>query len=75
MLRQECAKCNKQLSRADNKPLKLIYFIDPICSSCWGIEPKLRKFKLKCRHLIDIDYRMGGLLADWSYNSGGINGP
>ena len=22
------------------KPVKLIYFTDPICSSCWGIEPQ-----------------------------------
>ena len=24
------------------KTAKLIYFTDPICSSCWGIEPQLR---------------------------------
>jgi len=22
------------------KPLKILYFTDPICSSCWGIEPQ-----------------------------------
>jgi len=59
----------------EEKPLKIIYFTDPICSSCWGIEPQLRKLKLEYGHLIDFDYRMGGLLKDWSYNSGGISGP
>lgn len=58
-----------------NKPVKIIYFTDPICSSCWGIEPQLRKLKLEYGSNIDIEYRMGGLLPDWSYNSGGISKP
>src|SRR5690606_2630915 len=53
---------------AGTKPLKVIYFTDPICSSCWGIEPQLRKLKLEYGGSVDIDYRMGGLLPDWSYN-------
>jgi len=57
------------------KPIRIVYFTDPICSSCWGIEPQLRKLKLEYGHLFDIEYRMGGLLKDWSYNSGGISGP
>jgi predicted DsbA family dithiol-disulfide isomerase len=57
------------------KPLKLIYFTDPICSACWGIEPQLRKLKLEYGYLLEIEYHMGGLLPDWSYNSGGISKP
>ncbi len=57
------------------KSLKVIYFTDPICSSCWGIEPQLRKLKLEYGNSITIEYRMGGLLPDWSYNSGGISKP
>ncbi len=57
------------------KPVKLIYFTDPICSSCWGIEPVLRKFKLEYGDDVEIEYRMGGLLPDWSYNAGGISKP
>lgn len=56
-------------------PVKVIYFTDPICSSCWGIEPQLRKLKLEYGYVLDIEYRMGGLLPDWSYNSGGISKP
>lgn len=55
--------------------LKIIYFTDPICSSCWGIEPQLRKLKLEYGKNIEIEYYMGGLLPDWSYNSGGISQP
>lgn len=55
--------------------IKVIYFTDPICSSCWGIEPQLRKLKLEYGHHIEMEYRMGGLLPNWSYNSGGISKP
>ncbi|OIN59524.1 dithiol-disulfide isomerase [Arsenicibacter rosenii] len=61
--------------RVDKKPLTITYFTDPICSTCWGIEPQLRKLKLEYGDGIHIDYHMGGLLPDWSYNSGGISKP
>jgi putative protein-disulfide isomerase len=57
------------------KSVKVIYYTDPICSSCWGIEPQLRKLKLEYGNHIEIEYRMGGLLPNWSYNSGGISKP
>ncbi len=58
------------------KPIKIVYFTDPICSSCWGIEPQLRKLKLEYGDYFEIDYHMGGLLPSWDvYSSGGINGP
>lgn len=62
-------------SQSKVTPVKIIYFTDPICSSCWGIEPQLRKLKLEYGNNIEIEYRMGGLLPDWSYNSGGISKP
>ncbi|MCE1200914.1 MAG: DsbA family protein [Bacteroidia bacterium] len=63
------------VEQSTKKPIKVIYYTDPICSSCWGIEPQLRKLKLEYGNIIDIEYRMGGLLPDWSYNSGGISKP
>lgn len=60
---------------AKQKTIRVLYFTDPICSSCWGIEPQLRKLKLAYGEAIEIEYRMGGLLPDWSYNSGGISKP
>ena len=62
-------------AQASKKPIKVIYYTDPICSSCWGIEPQLRKLKLEYGDALEIEYRMGGLLPDWSYNSGGISKP
>lgn len=66
---------SSQMVAKTNKPVKVIYYTDPICSSCWGIEPQLRKLKLEYGDILDIEYRMGGLLPDWSYNSGGISKP
>jgi len=62
------------LSNSQNN-IRIVYFTDPICSSCWGIEPQLRKLKLEYGSSFEIEYRMGGLLPDWSYNSGGISKP
>lgn len=64
-----------KIESSARKNIKVIYFTDPICSSCWGIEPQLRKLKLEYGSIIDIEYRMGGLLPDWNYNSGGISKP
>ena len=66
---------DSSLVKANRKPVKIIYYTDPICSSCWGIEPQLRKLKLEYGNNIEIEYRMGGLLPNWSYNSGGISKP
>ncbi|ADY51870.1 DSBA oxidoreductase [Pseudopedobacter saltans DSM 12145] len=69
---QEISAGNAQ---SNEKPVKVVYFTDPICSSCWGIEPQLRKLKLEYGNNIEIEYRMGGLLPDWSYSGGGISKP
>lgn len=66
---------NSRIQAAIKKNIKVIYYTDPICSSCWGIEPEIRKLKLEYGDQIEFDYRMGGLLPDWSYNSGGISKP
>lgn len=69
-LKADAAHLNKT-----NKPITVLYFTDPICSSCWGIEPQLKKLKLEYGNELNIEYHMGGLLPDWSYNSGGISKP
>lgn len=74
-LPEQNTKTNPLESVKRGQKLKVVYFTDPICSSCWGIEPQLRKLKAAYGSYIDIDYHMGGLLPDWSYNSGGISKP
>ncbi len=59
-----------------SKPITLIYFTDPICSSCWGAEPQLRRLMLEYGSAIAIETHMGGLLPSWEvYDSGGISKP
>lgn len=61
---------------ASSKRVRMIYFTDPICSSCWGIEPQLKKLKLEYGHHLDMEYRMGGLLKSWdSYGGRDVSGP
>jgi 2-polyprenyl-6-methoxyphenol hydroxylase-like FAD-dependent oxidoreductase/predicted DsbA family dithiol-disulfide isomerase len=60
----------------ETKLIKVLYFTDPICSTCWIIQPLLRKLKLEYDSYIDIDYKMGGLLPTWNnYNKGIIQKP
>ncbi len=65
----------QQIDFKSVKPIKVVYFTDPICSACWGLEPLLRKLKLEYGHILDVEYHMGGLLKDWSYNKDGISSP
>lgn len=48
-----------------NKPLRLVYYTDPICSTCWAHSPYLRKLEVEYGHLFELEYRMGGLLESW----------
>lgn len=72
---QDSEYSTEQLQGTKDK-ITIIYYTDPICSSCWGIEAQLRKMKLEYGNSVEIDYRMGGLLPSWDiYNSGGISKP
>ncbi len=63
-------------TKSTDKLLKIVYFTDPICSACWGIEPQLRRMKMEYGEYIDIEYCMGGLLPSWEgFNGGGISKP
>lgn len=59
-----------------NKPgkVRLVYYTDPICSSCWAIEPQLKRFKLEYGEYVDIEYKMGGLLPGWKGFADRANG-
>ena len=73
---EERLKTGDQVHNPGMKPVQVIYFTDPICSTCWGVEPQLRKFKLEYGHYFDIEYRMGGLLKSWeTYGGKDVAGP
>lgn len=67
---------DKDEIKMNTKPLQVTYFTDPICSTCWIIQPSLRKLKLEYGALLNITYVMGGLLPSWDcYSSGSIRKP
>lgn len=60
----------------ESKEIQVMYFTDPICSTCWIIQPLLRKLQLEYGNYINIEYCMGGLLPSWDeYNKGRIRKP
>ncbi len=60
----------------EKKDIEIIYFTDPICSTCWTIQPQLRKLRSTYGNSIDFKYVMAGLLPSWNnYNRGGIKSP
>ena len=48
-----------------NEPLRIVYFTDPVCSTCWLTEPYLYRLKSIWGNAIDIEVRMGGLLPSF----------
>lgn len=66
---------NDELAKK-GKPIQVKYFTDPICSTCWIIQPILRKLKLEYDQYVNVDYLMGGLLPNWDkFSKGGIETP
>ncbi|HEX6915345.1 MAG TPA: DsbA family protein, partial [Chitinophagaceae bacterium] len=65
-----------KLQQEEKKPIQVLYFTDPVCSTCWIIQPLLRKLHLEYGKYLDIKYCMGGLLPSWeNYNRGKIKQP
>lgn len=66
----------KAPTEKSNDKLEIVYFTDPICSTCWTIQPQLRTLKHAYFDNINLKYVMGGLLPSWNnFNRGGITKP
>lgn len=64
------------LKVAGERPISILYYTDPICSTCWAIQPQLRKLQLEYADYVTIEYKMGGLLPSWdNFNRFGITKP
>jgi 2-polyprenyl-6-methoxyphenol hydroxylase-like FAD-dependent oxidoreductase/predicted DsbA family dithiol-disulfide isomerase len=56
--------------------LEILYFTDPVCSTCWLVQPQLRKLALQYGDYFELKYYMGGLLPNWdNYSRRGIEKP
>lgn len=45
--------------------IHVLYFTDPVCSTCWLIEPYLKKFMDDYSDILSISYVTGGMLESW----------
>ena len=62
--------------RPARKKIQILYFTDPICSTCWVIQPQLRKLQLEYGDHLQVDYKMAGLLPSWeNFDRYGIRQP
>jgi 2-polyprenyl-6-methoxyphenol hydroxylase-like FAD-dependent oxidoreductase/predicted DsbA family dithiol-disulfide isomerase len=59
----------------ETKPLlqrvKVMYFSDPVCSTCWIVDPYIKKLLKEYSAVIDLEIIMGGLLDSWENFCGG----
>ena len=60
---------------APARKLLVKYFTDPICSTCWIIQPALKRMSLEYGPYLEIKYYMGGLLPSWDTCEGKIRNP
>ena len=53
------------------KPLRIIYYTDPICSACWAVEGILHRLQFEYGHLFTFDMHMGGLMPTFEVEDKG----
>jgi putative protein-disulfide isomerase len=53
--------------------VKITYYTDPLCCWSWAFEEHWQKLQQKFKGLLNIEYRMGGLLSDWKNFSDPMN--
>jgi 2-polyprenyl-6-methoxyphenol hydroxylase-like FAD-dependent oxidoreductase/predicted DsbA family dithiol-disulfide isomerase len=58
-----------------SQKISVQYFTDPICSTCWIIQPALKRMSLEYGPYFEIKYYMGGLLPSWDTCEGKIRSP
>jgi predicted DsbA family dithiol-disulfide isomerase/2-polyprenyl-6-methoxyphenol hydroxylase-like FAD-dependent oxidoreductase len=50
--------------------VNLIYFSDPVCSTCWIVDSYVKKLLSEYASTIDLEVRMGGMLESWEIFAG-----
>lgn len=45
-----------------NKKIKVFYFSDPVCSTCWMVDPYIKKLVDEYGTILDFHVKMGGLM-------------
>jgi 2-polyprenyl-6-methoxyphenol hydroxylase-like FAD-dependent oxidoreductase/predicted DsbA family dithiol-disulfide isomerase len=50
--------------------VNLIYFSDPVCSTCWVADSYVKKLLSEYSSTIELEVRMGGMLESWDVFAG-----
>lgn len=50
---------------AQERPVRITYVTDPICSACWVSEPAWRSVTSRYADVLDVEHVYGGLLPSW----------
>lgn len=67
---------NEKNKTANSSLPELLYFTDPICSTCWVLQSQLNTLFDQLAEHVTLRYVMGGLLPHWNqFNRGGIRTP
>lgn len=45
--------------------IRITYFTDPVCSTCWIIDTYIDKLLVEYQDIISLDVKMGGMLKSW----------
>ncbi len=53
--------------------LHATYYTDPLCSWSWAFEPQWRRLRMEYAAALQVETRMGGLLADWESYADSLN--
>ncbi len=53
-------------TKLNRSRVNLIYFSDPVCSTCWIVDSYVKKLLSEYAGIIDVEIRMGGLLESWA---------
>ena len=57
-------------TKLNKRRVHLIYFSDPVCSTCWIADSYVKKLLSEYSAIIDLEIRMGGLLDSWDVFAG-----
>lgn len=57
-------------TKLNKTSVSLIYFSDPVCSTCWIVDSYVKKLLSEYSGILDFEVRMGGLLESWTVFAG-----
>lgn len=57
------------LTSLDKHKLNLLIYTDPLCCSCWALDPVIKRFLTEYGDYFNLILKMGGLLESWELST------